>query len=353
LRIWRAVSAAHRAQPRHAGLSPRGRVAYGGSVPSPAFPRFPRQRSIRLTVAALAAFAASALALTMLALPARADDHIDVEIGGVSGRINAGGFAFDDFRVTYSRGDEPYEGIQTVITIALDGMPGDAAHVQRFFGQDLPHEGGDGAVTFVDPTPFNLNNRDQQFTYFLGFGSNAPSGQASITVEAYLADGTRLGVAGASIEVRSGNPRSSPTTSAPPNTNPGYVPTFEAGPSYSLANLPQADTAPMVTAGVPTSLYVMGSLLMLLGLVVIALMFRRQYATTRIAASQSAAPLGALREPPSELRPYPSPAPTYGDPRTPPPAGRRPPSFMPRPVPRPEYPRDPGPGPAEPRRWRP
>lgn len=303
----------------------------------------------------LAALAWAVTAVLLLAAPARADDHIKVEIGGVSDRINAGGFSFDDFRVSYGRGDQAYDGITTVITVTLEGMPADAAHIQRFFGQDLPSEGGDGSVSFTDPMSFNLSNRDQQFTYFLGFGSNAPSGAASITVEAYLGDGTRLGVAGASIEVRSGNPRSSPTTSAPPNTNPGYVPTFDAGPSYSLAQVAQDDAAPIASPGVPTSLYVMGSLLMLLGALVIALMFRRQHATrTAYAVSDPGGVPRALREPPTELRPYPTQAPGWGEPRTPPPpSGRRPPSFMPGPAPRPEYPRDPGPGPGEQRRWRP
>jgi hypothetical protein len=222
--------------------------------------------------AAIAGVLLATLAFT--AAPAYADDPVDVNLGGVSSNAFAGAPTFDAINVTFTnKSANVITNVRGVFTIHLDGMPEDGVRIQRAFGVDLPTESaGDGTVRISDPAAFELgrNNR-RETTYQLQFGSTAPAGKASITFELY-SGGTRLGGDGASTTVRGfANPT---TKTTPPNTNPGIVPTFEAGPTYSLAPLPQSND--LASADVPASLYVMGGLLVALGGVILFLLFRRQ-----------------------------------------------------------------------------
>ena len=74
--------------------------------------------------------------------------------------------------------------------------------------------------------------------------------------------------------VRGNAPHASATpSSTPQNTDPGIIPTFGTGPSYSLEPLePEASTP---STSVPVSLYVMGGLLVSVGGVILWLLFRR------------------------------------------------------------------------------
>ena len=85
--------------------------------------------------------------------------------------------------------------------------------------------------------------------------------------------GTRLGGDSAATNVRGGD---APTRTTPPNTNPGIVPTFEAGPTFSIAPLPKSADFGSDGTAVPAALYVMGGLLVALGGLILFLLFRRQ-----------------------------------------------------------------------------
>jgi hypothetical protein len=230
----------------------------------------------RLATITAAVVAAVLATLALASTPAYAADAVEVNIGGVSGSA-PGGRTFLQVSFT-NRSNNSLSNVHSVITIHLDGMPSDGVVVQKTLGSQLGGSpAGEGTVRFTDPAAFDLpkNNR-RQLSYLVQFTSSAPSGKASITVEAYQG-GTRLGGDSVSTTLRGGavNPeRTSSTKTTPPNTNPGIVPTFEAGPSYSLAPLPQANE--LINADVPWSLYLLGGLLVALGGVILFLLFRRQ-----------------------------------------------------------------------------
>ena len=215
--------------------------------------------------------------LVLTTTPAHAEDAVQVDLNGVSGNMNAGSRIPSTVTGTYTNNSSnAIANIRATFTIQLDGLTPEGVRIQRFdaFGSDLASESaGEGIVRIVDPLSFDMSkNNRRQTRYLLQFTSTAPSGKASITLELY-SGGTRLGADSASTNVRGGG---DPTRTTPPNTNPGIVPTFEAGPTFSIAPLPQgADLASDSTA-VPASLYVMGGLLVTLGGVILFLLFRRQ-----------------------------------------------------------------------------
>ncbi len=223
-----------------------------------------------------AAVAAAVLAtLALASTPAYAADAVEVNIGGVSGNV-PGGRTFLQVSFT-NKSNNALSNVQSVITIHLDGMPSDGVVVQKTLGAELgASPAGDGTVRFIDPAAFDLpkNNR-RQVSYFVQFTSSAPPGKASITVEAYQG-GNRLGGDSVSTTLRGGAnaSRTSPTKTTPPNTNPGIVPTFEAGPTFSLAPLPEASE--LINADVPWTLYLLGGLLVALGGVILFLLFRQR-----------------------------------------------------------------------------
>jgi hypothetical protein len=145
--------------------------------------------------------------------------------------------------------------------------------VQRIPGIDLPTTSReDGTATFTDPTPFDLGreggNGRRRIDFVLAFSDGVPEGEAEITVAAYTG-AQLLGSASRSVEVRGGT---GPTT--PANTDPGFVPTFTAGPTYSVAPLTEAADGVRSSATMPKSIYVLGLLLIVMGLVTLLLILR-------------------------------------------------------------------------------
>jgi hypothetical protein len=232
-------------------------------------------RRLATMTAAVTGTLLATLALT--ATPAHAADAIQVDLSGVSGNMNAGSRIPSTITGTYTnKSDNAITNIRATFTIQLDGLTPEGVRIQRLdaFGADLAAEAaGDGTVRIVDPLSFDMgkNNR-RQTRYLLQFTSTAPTGQASIMLELY-SGATRLGGDSASTNVRGG---AAPTKTTPPNTNPGIVPTFEAGPSLSIAPLPESADLASDAGDVPASLYVMGGLLVALGGVILFLLFRRQ-----------------------------------------------------------------------------
>ncbi len=252
-------------------------------------------RRLATMTAAIACVLLATLALTTTA--AHADDAVKVDLNGIGGSMTAGSRIPSTVTGTYTNeSDNAITNIRATFTIQLGGLTPEGVRIQRLdaFGADLASESaGDGTVRITDPLSFDMpkNNR-RQTRYLLQFTSTAPAGKASITLELY-SGGTRLGGDSASTTVRGGDP----SRTTPPNTNPGIVPTFEAGPTYSLAPLPESADLASDSAAVPASLYVMGGLLVALGGVILFLLFRRQ----RPAAALVEYPVSAYEEarPPS------------------------------------------------------
>jgi hypothetical protein len=263
--------------------------------------------------------------LALTATPAHAADAIKVELNGLGGNMNAGGRFFETITGTYeNESDNAIANIRATFTIQLDGLTPDGVRIQRLeaFGAGLTSEpAGDGTVRITDPLSFDMgkNNR-RQTRYLLQFTSSAPSGKATITLELY-SGGTRLGGDSASTNVRGGD---APTKTTPPNTNPGIVPTFEAGPTYSIAPLPQ--TNDLVSSEVPVSLYLMGGVLVALGGVIMFLLFRRQRPAALVAhnpVQDKEVPPPSLGYPRSAVHPT-AALPTVRGPEPPPGPPRRP-----------------------------
>jgi hypothetical protein len=236
--------------------------------------------TVRRLAAITAASAGAVLATLLLATPAHAADTVDVNLSGVSGTITAGARGADNVTANFTnKSNAAITSIQGVFTIHLDGMPADGVHIVRALGSELPAQSaGAGTVRLTDPGSFELlRNGRRTVVYQLQFTATAPAGKASITFEAY-SGGTRLGGDDASVTVKStATPQTTsapPTT--PPNTDPGLIPTFTGGPSYSLANPDQPRSAASTGSDVPVSLYVMGGLLIGVGGLILWLLFRRQ-----------------------------------------------------------------------------
>jgi hypothetical protein len=230
----------------------------------------PRRRFATVT----SAVAAALVGVLLIATPAQAEGEVDVEIGDLSDSIRAGVMSFDTFRATVTNASNGViSGVFTVVSVSFPGAPAGTIHVQRVPGIDLPAAStGDGTATFTDATPFDLG-RDggssrRRIDFFLGFSEGVPEGQASITVAAYTG-GQLLGSASRSVEVRGGTGATTPA-----NTDPGFVPTFTAGPTYSVAPLTEAADAGRSNATMPKSIYVLGSLLIIMGLVTLFLILR-------------------------------------------------------------------------------
>jgi len=283
-------------------------------------------RGLGRRMAAVASAVAAALLVVLLAAsPAHAAGEVRVTIDDLTGSLQAG--EVDDFRVTFSNESrESISGVFTMIAVALPEAPPDSLSVQRD-GVDLPYQvTGDGTVIFTDATAFDLSrsggNARRRIDFTIYFRDHAPSGQAVVTVGAY-ARGELLGSASVTVDIRG-------VVTTPPNTDPGVVPTFEAGPSYSIAPLPETAAAVPPNSTVPTIVYVLAGLLVFTGVVTLILTF---WAPGRhFAEAYGPGPAGDRRSDGRRPMAWPTRAP----------ASAR--------VPRPPYPTEPGPYPTEPGR---
>jgi hypothetical protein len=236
--------------------------------------------TLRRLATTMAVSVGAVLTTLALATPAHAADAVDVNLSGISGTITAGSRGVVNVSATFvNRTNAAITSIQGVFTIHLDGMPADGVRVTR--GSDLPAQSvGAGTVQFTDPGSFELlRNGRRTINYQLQFTATAPAGKATVRIEAY-SGGNRLGGDDTSVTVKStATPQL--TSSAPPttpaNTNTGLIPTFSAGPSVAIGG-PQDSSAISDDSGVPVSLYVMGSLLIVVGGLILWLLFRRQKA---------------------------------------------------------------------------
>jgi len=232
----------------------------------------PKKR--RRLVALMSAVVGGMVAVLAVGSPAYAAD-VQVEIRGIPDDISIGSGA--RLSATFSNNtDAAMTGVRAVVAITLDGASPDAIRVSREGGGELPRESSNvGSVVFVDSSPFDLQRNggrgDVSRRYTVSFGGSVLPGRATITVAAVLG-GQTVGSAQVTTNVVVGGGRGDRQSA--PNTNPGFVPTFEAGPTYSLAPLPVAEQPSRVSASVPKALYVLGVLLMLMGAASLFLIFR-------------------------------------------------------------------------------
>jgi hypothetical protein len=262
----------------------------------------------------MSAAVAAVIVLLVVAAPASAADAVTVSLRGLPSTTTPGLPA--TLQVTFSNTTNGAHAITSEITVQLDGMSAASVRVSRFGGGELTgQDAGSGTVSFTDPTTMTLQPRGkQQPNYFVTFATNAPSGDATITVAAFE-NGAEVGSSSTSTRIGAGG-RATKTT--PPNTNPGFQPTFAAGPTYSLAPLAVADQADPVRATVPKTLYVLGSMLVIMGVVTLFLIFRpsrgwRAAGARAAQVAQSWNPRGTRGEAPQQQWPVVGPQ----DPRRP------------------------------------
>jgi hypothetical protein len=225
--------------------------------------------------ALIAALIAALVVLVGLSAPAYAASGVTVDLVGLPGRSTP--MLPDTLQVTYINPGNNLYTFTSVITVQLDGLSSGDVQLQRFgggFGGGggglASQDNGGGTIVFTDSNQILLPGRQShRVTYLLTFGNNAPTGDATVTATADD-NGTELGSGSATTTL--GGARFGKTT--PPNTNPGFVPTFAAGPTYSLAPLPADQAAPLSGATVPKPLYFLGGLLVALGVVTLFLIFR-------------------------------------------------------------------------------
>jgi hypothetical protein len=282
-------------------VSTQGRRTQGSALPTPYHAlrppvphrparRRPGPRPLRRLATLASAIAAALVGVLLVATPAHAEGEVRVTIDGLSDTLQAGGI--DDFRVTFTNESrESISGVVAMIAVALPGAPPDAVVVQRTGESGLSYQvTGEGTVIFTDSTPFDLGrgggNARRRVDFTIFFRDHVPTGECVVTVGAY-ARGELLGSASVAIEVRG-------AATTPPNTDPGVVPTFEAGPSYSIAPLPETAAAAPPNTTMPTTVYVAAALLMLTGLITLILTF---WAPGRQFAEGYAPARGGHREP--------------------------------------------------------
>jgi len=273
---------------------------------------FSTRNLTRLAVGGSALVLASVVALGVAA-PAFAEDLVQVNLGGLSSSLAAGGQR-DNFSVTLrNRTNQPYVGVRRTFTIRLPGLQAGGVRIFRGFGQELPQQqSGPDEVQLTDPQEADLlpagqrgNNRTANFQ--IQFMNNAPQGQAQVTVVASVG-GQVLGSDNDSINVRAfGGPRDT-RSSTPPATSSVPPATFQAqSPASPLATVqdPKVVAANASGKSAPWILYVLGGILVAAGGAILWLLFRTprsDYVDLPTGAHEPVRPMG-LGYPSPNVRP--------------------------------------------------
>lgn len=214
-----------------------------------------------------------------------AEGDVAVRLSGVASSVTAGGRP-DTFSIRLSNETKERIGqVRRVIVIELDGLTTDGVVVARGNAQLPTEQIGPGLVRAVDYLAVDLapNKRPGSAVtegFAILFTQDAPAGRARITAEAWGASG-RLGSDSDNIRIRAQNPRPGQTTSnrPTPTTTPPTVPppvTQEAQPSLApLEGVSDAASAPRGGNGLPTTLYLLGGVLVAMGGAIIWLLVRR------------------------------------------------------------------------------
>jgi hypothetical protein len=242
-----------------------------------------RNRILARLAQAGTGLAIATLVTVGVATPAFAEDPVDVNLGGLSSSLFAGG-PRDGFTVTLrNRTNQAFLGVHRAFVVRLPGLEAGGVRIFKTFGQELPQQvTGPGEIRLTDPQEVELlpeaergNNRTANF--FIQFMNNAPAGRAEITVVAYVGQ-QLLGSDNDSINVRSfvaPTKTSKSTTPAPTSTYPSFTegPTSPASP---LAPVQDKSLAASLAKGkgAPWILYVLGGVLVAAGGAILWLLFR-------------------------------------------------------------------------------
>jgi hypothetical protein len=237
-------------------------------------------RRIAASVAALgAAFATLAFASPAFA----ADGDVKVSISGLGDDVSIGNDS-ESFNVRVeNETDQPITAVRRRIVIQLPGLTADQVSITRSRLPLFKSSSNPGEVTFEgDPLGFRLREKgerdDSESTSFsLRFSPGAPSGEANVTVIAVSA-GQLLGSDSDSITVRPGRGQNQattpPPTTLPPVTMPPVTPeATQTQTQVAPLDASQDDIFP-TSSGIPTFLYILGAILVVLGGGILWLMFR-------------------------------------------------------------------------------
>jgi hypothetical protein len=229
----------------------------------------------RLAAATATATAVGAAVLALFAAPAYAEDAVDVDINGLASGMAAGDRP-DAFAIRMqNRTKAEIQPIRRTFVIRLEGLPAEAVRMTR--GHDPLPASGFGEVQVIDGLNVRLGpdgrSGDSVTTaYTIQFAESAPGGRATVTVTASVGPNV-LGSHSQTITVKGGRGAATPSQSSVA-TEAGGVPTFETGPSVSIAPLTEDKGLAGSEGGIPFAFYVVGALLVGAGGVILWLLFR-------------------------------------------------------------------------------
>jgi hypothetical protein len=236
----------------------------------------PRKVLCRRAAAAVTAIAVGAAAVALFAAPAYAESPVDVNLSGLASGMTVGDRR-DAFAVRMqNRTKAEIQPIRRTFLIRLEGLPAEAVRITRGL-EPLPASGF-GEVQVIDGLNVRLGPDgragDSVTTpYTIQFAEGSPGGKATVTVTASVGQEV-LGSDSQTITVKGGG---APSTS-PVATEAGVVPTFEAGPSESIAPIAEDKKLAGSEGGIPFAFYVVGALLVGAGGVILWLLFRPRHA---------------------------------------------------------------------------
>ncbi len=270
----------------------------------------PTTRVFARLAALLAATAGAVLTSFALASPAYAAD-VEVRIGNFPGSFTAGGQPRSFDASTTNKDKQPLGNVRHFIELRLDGLQPHQIKIAKgaLGGQELQVEAAGDKVRAVDGESVDLASAGERGSvhrtrYWIAFMSDAPSGRADLTFGAVQGDGRILDTTSRDFAVKGGSGQNNPPTSAPA-THVGPVPTFTAGPQYSIAPLQDSQNLTDQGSGIPVIFYVMGTVLMAAGGAILWLLFR-----PRPELAGAAYPAGDYETANPTLG-YPSTSPTY------------------------------------------
>src|SRR5262245_48153708 len=236
-------------------------------------------------LATVMAAAVGALLPVAIAAPAQAsrmEDMVDVNLGGLSSTLVAGGRG-DTFSIELRNNLPQQIFVRRQFVVRLDGLTPDGVMISRDrhptnFSSTAPGEvmGEDG---FVPLSAKGDKGDRKQFTYLIQFASGAPGGNAQVVFRALqFGPGTVLGTDRDTVAVRSG-------TFGTPSSSPSVEPTpSDAASPEASSTDPAVVLAPLDSdptnfgadlAAVPVILYVLGAILVSVGGIILWLLLRR------------------------------------------------------------------------------
>jgi hypothetical protein len=236
----------------------------------------------RRLAAALAATAGGVVLTLSLAAPAFAAESIDVNVN-LSSSATAGSRPGSLRTTMQNRTDAEIRQIRRVIVIRLAGLTPSSVRVTHGIQPMQMQSGTAGEVLAIDSLQVRLGpsghggstTRDD---YAIAFLASSPNGKAGVTFQAEVNEQV-LGSETRNITVKGGSGQAEPTSSVAAETGPVGTVAPEASVTYNPLPEQQgaaAATKAAVSTGVPVAYYVMGTILLAAGGVILWLLFKRK-----------------------------------------------------------------------------